>query len=383
MCAWSGVAAVLVVVQRVSNQWSNPAGWLRWPGVANLLSGWTQFDAWVFVDIADNGYWYRPGERSPTSFFPFFPLLVRTVRPLFDDTLLAAMAVSAAAGLAATVLLWHWMGRRGVTGTRKTVGLAVFVVYPWSWFLYGPAFSDAVFVALVIGAFLLVEHDRYVIAGLVGALATATRPTGLFLMPGLLVLALERAEVLTVPAAATGWVARLRVPIAIDRSRFRPVLLGTVLSVAGVGAYMAYLGIRFGEPLVFITDQSQYNGSGLDTLFKAGLVASWLHWDDPVHTLAITAQTLIAVGCALAIPAVARRFGWGYGLFVLSLVALPAIATRDFNSTGRYLLAAFPVAVVVAERIAERPLARTSWLLCSSACLVALTFAYAQSRMVS
>lgn len=385
--AWGAVAVVLAVSQYVSNaRHSDSSDWLRWPGAHRFFAGWWQFDAGEFTAIATRGYWYQEGARSPTSFFPLFPLAIRGVRPLFDDPLVGGVVVSALAGLAATLAFWSWAGRWDLAPRTRVLALWVLLLYPWSWFLYGVPFSDGLFVALVIGSFSLVEDRRFGWAAVVGALATATRPTGLFLAPALVVLALERAEVL-VPRPGgerSGWWAGLRLPTHVDRRPFRWALVVPALAVVGIAAYSTYLGIRFGRPFAYITDQSLYNGSGIKTWLKAGLVDGWLHREDPWRTFAQTVEALIALAVFVAVPSVGRRFGWGYGLFTLALVAMPAIATRDFNSTGRYLLAAFPVAVLVAERLAERPPAwRWAWLVASGALLFALNAAFARSQMVS
>jgi hypothetical protein len=396
---WSAIAAVLATVQYVSNRLAGGFGLWPPPEGRALFAGWTQFDAWEFIHISRDGYWYRAGARAPTSFFPLYPLAIRALRPVVGDPVVAAVAVSAAAGLAATVLFWRWCQRVEVAAPARTGALALFLLYPWGWFLYGVPFSDSLFVALVIAALLLVERDRLVAAGLVGALATAARPTGVALVPALVLLALERAGALrprladaTVRADADAgagggrlarWFDRLALPTELDRARLRPALAAPLLAVLGVGAYSAYLWVRFDGPLVWVTDQSQYNGTGIRTLLKAGLVSSWIHWTDPVHTVVITVQALLALGMLVAVPAVGRRFGWGYGALVLVLVALPSLATRDFNSTGRYLLAAFPVFAVAAERLADRPVLRRGWLVACAVGVVALNASFARSRMVS
>ena len=57
--------------------------------------------------------------------------------------------------------------------------------------------------------------------------------------------------------------------------------------------------------------------------------------------------------CLFFVPAVARRFGWGYAGYVLVVMGIPLLGTKDFMSCGRYLLAAFPVFAVVGLGLAE------------------------------
>lgn len=382
--AWLAIATVLVAIQRATKvAWDDVSDPWAWPGGQAFFSGWTQFDGWEYLHIADDGYWYRPGARAPVVFFPLYPLAIRAVRPLTGNLVMAGVVVAAVAGLAATLLFWRWCTDRGLAPAARATALAVALLYPYGWYLYGAVYSDALFLALVLGAFLLVSKERYVLGGLVGALATAARPTGLALVPGLLLLALESGGALAVPPAATGLVARFRLPVAWDRSRFRAALLAPLLSLLGVAAYATYLGVRFGRPFVFATDQSQYQGSGIKTLFKAGLVADLVRWDDPIYTLTAAAQAVLVLAVLWSVPGVARRFGWGYGAYVLTLVTILTLVSRDYVGAGRYLIAAFPVAALVGERLAERPAARTAWLVASAVLLCLGTVGFAQSRMLT
>lgn len=382
--SWALVGAVLVVVQRVTVARRNQVADLwSWPGGQAFFGGWTQFDGWEYLHIAEDGYWYRPAARAPVVFFPLYPLVVRAAHAVTGQWVLAGVVVAAVAGLAATLLFWRWCGTHGLAPAAQQTALFVALLYPFGWYLYGVVYADALFVALVIAAFSLVDARRYVLGGLVGALATATRPTGLALVPGLLVLALETGGVLAVPAAASGLVDRWRLPVAVHRSRLRAVLLAPLLSLAGTAAYATYLGIRFNRPLVFVTDQTQYQGSGIKTLLKAGLVADLVRWDDPAYTLSAAIQAVLVVAVIWSVPRIGRRFGWGYGSFVLSLAAILVLESRDFLGAGRYLLAAFPVAALVGEALAARPRARIAWLVGAACLLVLGTVGFAQSRMLT
>lgn len=381
---WALVGAALVALQRVTLVLARDgAGLWSWPGGQAFFGGWTQFDGWEYLHIAEDGYWYRPAARAPVVFFPLYPLTIRAAHVVTGQWVLAGVVVAAIAALAAVLAFWRWCTAHDLAPHARTTALAVALLYPFGWYLYGVVYADALFVVLVIAAFSLVDGRRYVLGGLVGALATATRPTGLALVPGLLVLALETGGVLTVPAAASGLVARWRLPTAVDRSRFRPILLAPLLSLGGIVAYAAYLGARFHRPLVFVTDQAQYQGSGIKTLLKAGLVADLVRWDDPVYTLSAALQALLVLAVLWSVPRVGRRFGWGYGGYVLSLVAILTVESRDYLGAGRYLLAAFPVAALVGEGLADRPRPRLAWLVVSGVLLALGTVGFAQSRMLT
>src|SRR5207245_4329002 len=103
----------------------------------------------------------------------------------------AGVIVTYLAGVAAALLFHHWcQAALGRTGAR--LGVLLLLLYPFSFFLFGVVYSDALFLASALGAFVLLEHDRPWLAGLAGALATATRPVGVAVVAGLVLRALER-----------------------------------------------------------------------------------------------------------------------------------------------------------------------------------------------
>ena len=58
-------------------------------------------------------------------------------------------------------------------------------------------------------------------------------------------------------------------------------------------------------------------------------------------------------GLAL-VPAVKRRFGWAYALYVLGVCGMALVGTKDFMGSGRYLLSAFPAIAALGELLSTR-----------------------------
>ena len=364
----------------MSNRMTRDAGYsiTRWQGLHFYLDGWLQFDGHEYLKIADGGYWYRPGERSPVVWFPLYPLLIRAGSSVVSDPMIAGMIVTAIAGLVASVLYWQWLTMQGMSGAARVGAFLGLLWYPYGWYLYGPVQSDALFLALVLGAFLLIQSDRMVWAGVIGALATATRPTAMAVIPALIVLGLEHDGVLRVPDRATGVVARFNIPVSFDRSRLRARSLAPGLCILGLGSYMTYLGVRFGDPIAFINNQRVYHPGNLPWLKRAFFVA-WRDSPDWTLTLTLTGQAIMAGIVIVSVPFVGRRFGWGAAVFVGALVAIPTLSTEDFMGTGRYLMAAFPAAALIGERLVARGRLGRSWFVLSAVLLVGLNMAYSRS----
>lgn len=334
-----------------------PAGW--------LVRAWVHWDAGWYAQIVRDGYWLRPGAQSPVAYFPGYPLAIRALAALGLNRFHAAIAVTAVAGTVGILLFHRWARRLAdePTARRATILLAA---YPFAFYLYGAMYSDALFFALAVGAFLCLESGSVLGATVLGALATASRPVAPALVLGLLVRHRE-----------------------IRRARGEP--LGPIdalplLSAAGVLAYAAYLGATFGDPLAFAHVHGApgwEQPAGWRTWLKVSLVRSLVYPGRPSEAALLVFHALLTAGAlALAIPT-RRRLGWGYAIYVLVAIGLPALSSKDLFGLGRYALAAFPCFLVGAGLLKDRPRARAAWLVASAALLAILTAAYAADAYVA
>jgi hypothetical protein len=338
------------------------------------LDAWFQGDSGWYYRIADQGYSYTPGQQSPIAFFPTFPLLVHAVGVLLGgDYSTAAGLVTLACAAGVVMLFADWVRSR-VQPRTAVVAVALLLVYPYSFFLYGSGYGDASFLLSALGAFALLERRHYVLAGLVGALATAGRPVGIAVAVGLVVRAVEMiaqdraarrdTAVLVGTAAGSGSAAAgppgVRAAERAGPVAFRELLRSVrflrwrqaVLLVSGAGllAWMVYLGVRFGDPVAFATVQGApgwNQGGGPRTWFKVPFFGALYfgRWDD---VILVVPQALVGVAAVLLVRTVWRRFGWGYTAYTVVSLAIPLIGTKDFMGSGRYVLAAYPVLAAAA-----------------------------------
>jgi hypothetical protein len=316
------------------------------PG-STSLSGLARYDGGWYRLIARWGYrTHTPGRESPVAFFPGYPLAMRYAGRAIGDTAIAGMVLTALSGLGATLAFWRWCRDRTSARAAATAVL-VLLVYPYSYYLYGVIYADALFLLATLLAFWSVERDRPLAAGLLGAVATLTRPVGIAVVVGLAVRSLERRGALVRPR----W---LGVPTRLSLRSVRPRDGLVVLAAAGLAAYMWFLWRRFGDPLLF-SHVERYWGHTPEprTWLKVDLVDAVRRRGDTFSVRNLVVQGLLAVGALLLVPRIGRRFGWGYAAYVLVVVGLPAFATSNFQGLGRYMLAAFPVVALVGERLAR------------------------------
>ncbi len=343
------------------------------PGIAGgtWFEGWQRWDAYWYRTIVREGYVSYPGVQSSVAYWPAYPLVLRSVSWVFPSIFITGSIVTLCCGAATAVLLRRWVGVFLPRAAAVTT-VALFLVYPYGYYQYGAIYADALFVAATIAAFLLVERDRLFWAGVVGIVATSARPAGVVVAVALVLRVIERRNLDRleqsgeVAGARPALSLRRRLDPRVLRWRDSPVLL----AFAGVGAWMIYLGVRFGDPLLFATVESNWGqGAGPSTWFKIRVIQELQQRPFAAGTIGHVVQGLLLLGALALTGRIVRRFGWAYALYTLGVVGLALVGTKDFQSSGRYLIGAFPCVAALAEPLVDRPPLRAVLL---GACLVGL-----------
>lgn len=393
---WLAVAAGLWIVATIS---AAHLPFYTRQAVTRTFPDQPWFDAWIRWDsgwyrlIADRGYWFTPGQQSPVAFFPAYPLLMRAGALVTGSSVVAGIFVTLGAGLGIAVLFHRWCAARLPSGSARTALLAL-LLYPFGVYLFGAVYSDALFLLGALAAFTLLDLDRPWTAGLAGAVATATRPVGFSLVAALWLRAVERR--VPAPETAGGGGAGLpepQVPVPPPQRlgsglrrlsrRDAPLLLAPL----GLVLYCVYLWARFGDPLAFSTAIAAPGWN------QPPGPATWLKLDffrtfgeiPPLKLghLRLLVHLAVTVGALGLVPAVIRRFGWAYGLYVLLVVGFPAVSSKDFMGMGRYVLAAFPCFAAAGDLLASRPRLVRPVLAASAAALAAFTALQAVSFQIA
>ena len=362
------------------------------PGVG-WFGQWVRWDGNWYYRIAHDGYDWGDGVYRAIAFWPTYPMAIRGLSVLTNDGYDAGLIITWCSGFAAVVLFARWCQDR-MTRAASIAAVVTLLLLPYAWYLHWAVYGDALFAATALGAFLLLERDRPLLAGLVGAVASAGRPMGMAVAFGLTLLSLERRDVLVAmeprPGGDPTWrrlLTWLRVPRALALRRLRLRDLGVLLAFSGPLLYMWFLWHSEGDPLAFI-EAERAPGWGHDpgprTWLKLSFLGALRGDLFARETLGMILHGTIAVGAVLLIPKVIRRFGWGYGVFCLILVGIPVLSSKDFYGLGRYLLAAFPVVAVAGEWLVDRPVwARAAVWSVSGTLLAFISYSYARGLYVA
>lgn len=148
----------------------------------SFLNRWTQWDVDLFIEIAKYGYRgdpTRPPDAGLPAFFPGLPMAIRAVHLVIPSWRLSALLISLVAGAVAMVAL----ARLADTGVKAAVAL---LLSPYAVFLFA-GYSEALFLAFALPAWLLARRRRWEAATLCAMGAACVRVTGVFLAVALIV----------------------------------------------------------------------------------------------------------------------------------------------------------------------------------------------------
>jgi hypothetical protein len=344
---------------------------------AGFLNYWAHWDGAWYSEIATRGY----GARAPesTAFFPLYPLLVRSGISLVGGPAVWGVLIS----LLCTAFALYFVYRiaenlyDASAARASTLALAFF---PTAFFL-NAVYTEALFLALTAGAVWAARvRGNLPLAVLLGALATASRNLGVLL---LIPLFLE-------------WVRRRR------RFGLRG-LAGLAFVPAGLVAYALFLWQRFGDPLVFASQQSAYwereltgplttlgrawrdAGAGMKyvldprALFLGAPAGPSLEASNTLNLVFLVFFLLVVLVGFVVLP---QDLSVYTALVVLLPVLTPA-PQFPLMSLPRFVLGAFPVFLVLGYLLSRSRLALVSYLVLAGGLGIALTALFTTWRWVA
>src|SRR5262249_33850510 len=152
-----------------------------------------RYDSGYFEGIAWDGYAPLAGGRSNIAYFPMYPLLIRYVARLFGrhhaTYFIAAIGVAWVCFVLAMVALYY-LARLDLDRRQAERAVLLTAIFPFAFF-FGVAYSESTFLLFAVLAFYLFRTRRWLLGGVCGAVATATRVPGILILPPLAWVALS------------------------------------------------------------------------------------------------------------------------------------------------------------------------------------------------
>ena len=322
-------------------------------GVGNSLAApAVRWDSNWYVDISEHGYRHEDVEPA---FFPVYPLLMRGLGEVLDSVVVAGVLISLAAWLVALVLL-HRLTALEVDGASARRAVLLLAFFPTSLF-FSAVYTEALFLALELGAFVAARRGRWAWAGVLGGLGAATRNTGWLLAPVLLALYLYGPRADAEPGAPRSrW--RPRYPLRRDA-------LWLTLVPLGLAGYLIFMQVHFGDALAPWHAQAHFRRSfdgPLSALWEGGVKA----WHGVEGIVGGTAsfgsaarkigQFVVVCGALGATVGVLRRLPGAYGLYAL-LSIVPVLSfpypPGPLASSLRYIVVIFPLFMWLGMRLRD------------------------------
>lgn len=283
----------------------------------NLFAHWD--GAW-YRKIATLGYDYaQDGKYHSIAFFPLFPLTIRAVMSLGLPSQVAGTLVNNLALLGALWLLYGWAQEHYGDSVARWA-TAVLAWCPFS--LYGTVvYSEGLFLLVTTAALRSFDQGQYAKAAVWGTLATATRSTGVALLPAFLIVA---------------WKEK------------RPTIayIASFAAMAGLLLFSLYCAIDFADPLAFVHVQQAWKSQHPSWL-RVLINALKLDKENLLRVITFWGGGYLLWYLRAKLPPVALA----YGFCSLGII----LATGSLSSVSRYVYGIVSIALALGWLFARHP----------------------------
>ncbi len=225
--------------------------------------GWDSFYAWDSIwyhRIVVVGYEFiNDGKQYSVAFFPLLPMLTRVIMYFGLPFQMAATLINNAAFLGALIVLYSWVREsHGTSAARWSTAALAWCPYS----LYGSViYTEGLFLLFSTAALRAFDKKQHLWAAIWGILSTATRITGVMLIPAFLFVAWKQRR------NVNAYLASLAVGI------------GAIL-------FSLYCLIKFGDALAFVHVQKGWRDS---TGF------AWQGWWNMLMQIVLTSPLLFGL----------------------------------------------------------------------------------------
>lgn len=304
-------------------------GFLNYSASPQLFS-WANFDGEHYLSIAIFGY-----KNLEQAFFPVYPSFISILaNPDISDmfgslvnSTLVGLLISNISLILALIFLFELIR---MDYSKKIAYLVVFIIllFPTS-FYFGSVYNESLFLLLSVLSFYSARKGNWFLAGIFGALASATRVFGILLLPALFLE--SRSQKVSLFKAS--WI--FLIPL-------------------GLGGYMLFLNSSVGDPVAFYnlqTQVGQQHQRGIIILpqvyFRYLKMIATTGIQNPIFQTIVLEFLTGILFFLLPIYGFFKKIKISYLFYAMAGFLLPTIQ-GSFSSSPRYVLILFPAFLAAA-----------------------------------
>jgi Gpi18-like mannosyltransferase len=289
----------------------------RWTTNAQVskLSDYCLNDCKWYGEIASQGYDLQPSrelhpEMANWVFFPLFPLSARALHLVIGRDVSTAVVLAGRIEFFFAIFAFLLLVRKEAEN-RSQLFLAGALVAFNPYLIYAnTGYTEPLYFLLACLAFYALREKRWVLAGVLGALLSATRPVGVLFMISYAIVALPEL----------GWKD-------VQWKHVLSALIGILLCPLGLVIFALYLYHRTGDGLAFAHMQVGWRSLPSNPIALLWHALSRYDW--------LRARALMCVG-ALAVSCWLIRKRSEFAIF-LGLNVFTIASSGNLQSTPRYL----------------------------------------------
>lgn len=311
---------------------------IPWEPATNfLLSLWARWDSAFYLGIAQTGYLFDQAKGIyNVVFFPLYPFLMRGLSFFLGNNLfLSGIILSFIFTFLACIFLYK-LARFDLDDTEARRSVFYFLIFPTAIFL-AAIYNESLFIFLACASLYYARSNKWLLGGSFGFFAALTRPQGILLLPVLFIEYLEQRN--------------------FDFKEIKANCLNVLWPIAGIGLFMSYLQIKFGDAFLFLSQENlwgrklNFNLSLLTNSFIA--LRSYFHdFFTPHNFSAVILEANIELIFFLTFfvfsVVIFLRLRKSYGLYMFLGIFIPLL-TGTLSSIQRFTLILFPVFIYLAK----------------------------------
>lgn len=286
-----------------------------------FLAMWYRWDAAAYYHLSTEGYTnHKDWMLSEYAFFPLLPLIVGFLSKITGEVLITGLLFSNLMLFLSLIMLLKLLKQKFSDELSNRAILFV-LIFPSTLFL-SLLYTESLFIFLTVSGFYALTKNKFMIAGICGALLSATRPVGIFFFIGALVYY---------------WYNNKKEWKSLN-------WLWLFLSPLGLFLYMFYLKIIAGSSTAFLFAQENFRRNISIGTYDHFISVLRLFTDFSLGNFVNMSFFMLAV-----ISLIWCWKYWDKGLAIFGLLCIAApLMTATLYSMNRFVLTVIPIYVFLA-----------------------------------